>query len=54
MLLDPERVAEVSDWLSNARDALRAGEHLMGATPPLLGTALYHAQQTVEAAVRPS
>lgn len=48
MPLDPELVAETSEWLLRAAADLRAGEVLITATPPLTGTAVFHSQQAAE------
>lgn len=49
---DPERVAAVRAWLERAAGDLRAGAHLLVADPPLVGDALFHAQQAAEKAMK--
>jgi HEPN domain-containing protein len=49
---DPERIVETRSWLIKAASDLRAAEHLLVARPPLVGVALFHAQQAVEKALK--
>lgn len=49
---DPERVAEARAWLTKALSDLQAGEHLLTANPPIVGLALFHAQQAAEKALK--
>ena len=46
--MQPEIVEEVRSWLGKARADLRAAEVDIGASPPLIGDALFHCQQAVE------
>lgn len=48
MAADSERLAEVRGWLTRADADLRAADHDRRADPPLLGDAVFHAQQAVE------
>ena len=45
---DPALVSETKEWLAKAADDLRAAEHGMSASPPLLADVLFHCQQAVE------
>lgn len=49
---DPERRAAVKAWSLRAAADLRAGAHLLVADPPLVGDALFHAQQAAEKAMK--
>jgi len=49
---DPVRVADVRSWLDRASRDLAAGDHVLQANPPLTGDAVFHAQQTVEKALK--
>ena len=42
---DPARVAETRAWLVKAESELRAAHVALGAEPPLLGHAAFHARQ---------
>ncbi|MFZ5453919.1 MAG: HEPN domain-containing protein [Thermodesulfobacteriota bacterium] len=48
MPLDPVLVAETKAWLRKAASDLRAAQHDLTASPPLLDDATFHCQQTVE------
>jgi hypothetical protein len=48
MPLDPIRVAETRSWLAKATGDLRAADHDLTATPPLLEDAVFHVQQAAE------
>lgn len=48
----PEIVEEVRSWLGKARADLRAAEVDIGASPPLIGDALFHCQQAAEKALK--
>jgi len=52
MPLDSARVAETRSWLVKAASDLRAASHEFTATPPLLDDIAFHAQQTVEKALK--
>lgn len=52
MAFDPEKEAEVGAWLTKAEDDLRAAEAAMKAEPPVLGVALFLAQQASEKAMK--
>jgi HEPN domain-containing protein len=52
MRLDPERVAEVREWLVRADSDLRSGRHCLTANPPFTGDAVFHAQQAAEKALK--
>jgi HEPN domain-containing protein len=52
MGLDLEKEAEVRGWLIKADDDLRAADAAMKATPPVLGVAVYLAQQAAEKAMK--
>lgn len=45
---DPARVAEVRAWLSRAAEDLRAADHELTASPPILGDLVFHCQQAAE------
>jgi HEPN domain-containing protein len=45
---DPALVADVRAWLAKAAVDLRAGEHDLVASPPLLEDVVFHSQQAVE------
>jgi len=42
----------VRSWLTKAERDLASARVLMGSTPPLLDTAVYHCQQAAEKAVK--
>lgn len=48
MPADPVLVAETKAWLHKASLDLRAAEHDLTATPPLLADAVFHCQQAAE------
>ena len=52
MRLDPALVADTRAWLTKAGMDLRAGELLLAAVPPLLGSAAFHSQQAAEKALK--
>jgi HEPN domain-containing protein len=45
---DPTRLAEVRAWLTLAIEDLRAADHELTASPPILGDLVFHCQQAVE------
>jgi len=45
---DPARVAEVKAWLVRAAEDLRAADHELTASPPILGDLVFHCQQATE------
>lgn len=49
---DPERAAEARGWLVKASQDLRACVRLLDTEPPLVGLALFHAQQVAEKALK--
>ena len=49
---DPALVADTRAWLTKALMDLRAAEHLLQAVPPLLGSVVFHSQQTGEKALK--
>ncbi len=49
---DPELLAETGAWLLRAADDLRAADLMLAASPPLAGTAVFHAQQAAEKAMK--
>lgn len=49
---DPERIAEVSAWLSKAASDLRIARLGSDAKPPLNDQAVYHAHQAAEKAMK--
>jgi HEPN domain-containing protein len=48
MALDPVLVAETKAWLGKAATDLRAAQHDLSPSPPLLADAVFHCQQAVE------
>ena len=49
---DPARVAETRGWLVRASSDVRAAEHELRATPPLLDDIVFHCQQTAEKSLK--
>jgi HEPN domain-containing protein len=49
---DPALVAETKTWLCKAAMDLRAAEHDLSASPPLLEDVLFHCQQAVEKSLK--
>ncbi len=49
---DPERAAEVREWLRKAARDLRAAELGLAAAPPLLDMVVFHCQQAAEKAIK--
>ena len=45
---DPTRLAEVRAWLTLAIEDLRAADHELTASPPILGDLVFHCQHAVE------
>jgi HEPN domain-containing protein len=45
---DPQDSFEAEEWLAKAERDLAAASRLVSATPPLTGTAVFHAQQAAE------
>lgn len=54
MPADPNRVAEVRDWLTKALADLESAAVLIDSSPPHPDTAVFHAQQAAEKALLPS
>lgn len=52
MAVDPVRAEETIAWLAKADEDLRAVRVLIEAREPLLGTAVFHCQQTAEKAFK--
>jgi HEPN domain-containing protein len=52
MPADPVLVAETKSWLHKAALDLRAAEHDLTASPPLLADAVFHCQQAAEKALK--
>lgn len=50
--MQPERIAEVRDWLTKCRLDMRAAEHLLAGDPDLAETALFPCQQAAEKALK--
>jgi HEPN domain-containing protein len=48
MPLDPVLVDETKSWLRKASIDIRAAQHDLSASPPLLADAVFHCQQAVE------
>lgn len=49
---DPQKVAEIKEWLSKASVDLRAAEHDRKATPPITTEIVFHAQQLAEKSLK--
>jgi len=49
---DPARVAETRGWLVRASSDVRAAEHELRATPPLLDDIVFHCQQVAEKSLK--
>jgi HEPN domain-containing protein len=49
---DPALVAETRAWLEKAAEDLAAAAHDLRADPPLCGDTAFHAQQSVEKALK--
>ena len=49
---DPERIAEVRSWFVKAGEDLRAAAFELTSQPPLTADIVFHAQQTVEKAIK--
>ena len=49
---DPARVAETRGWLARASSDVRAAEHELRATPPLLDDIVFHCQQAAEKSLK--
>jgi len=49
---DPARVAETRGWLVRASSDVRAAEHELRATPPLLDDIVFHCQQAAEKSLK--
>jgi HEPN domain-containing protein len=52
MTSDEARVIDTREWLRRAHDDLRGAAAVLGADPPLLGDAAFHAQQASEKAMK--
>jgi HEPN domain-containing protein len=48
----PARVLATQAWFIKANDDLREAEFVLTATPPFIGSSLFHSQQAVEKAVK--
>jgi HEPN domain-containing protein len=48
MPLDPQKVAELKDWLTRALHDLQAAKTLLDVEPPLSDVAVFHCQQAAE------
>jgi uncharacterized protein len=46
------KLEDTKEWLRKADEDLKSAEHLFGASPPLLGTVLFHCQQAAEKALK--
>lgn len=49
---DPAHVAETRGWLVRASSDVRAAEHELRATPPLLDDIVFHCQQAAEKSLK--
>jgi HEPN domain-containing protein len=49
---DPEKIAEVRDWMARARQDLLAAQVLLEALQPLGDVAVFHCQQAAEKALK--
>jgi len=52
MLRDPEHVVATQAWFVKANDDLREAEFVLTATPPFIGSSLFHSEQAVEKAMK--
>lgn len=50
--MSAEHGEEARGWFAKARDDIRAGELVLGAEPPLVEDALFHAQQAAEKSMK--
>jgi HEPN domain-containing protein len=50
--MQPEKAAEIRQWLAKAADDLRAARIDLRASPPLIEDALFHCQQASEKAMK--
>ena len=50
--MPPDRAEQVQAWLEHAGTDLRAARADLGVEPPIVGDALFHAQQAVEKALK--
>jgi HEPN domain-containing protein len=50
--MQAEKAAEVRSWLLKAATDLRAAGVDLGASPPLIGDAMFHCQQAIEKALK--
>jgi HEPN domain-containing protein len=48
----PARVLATQAWFIKANDDLREAEFVLTATPPFIGSSLFHSQQAVEKALK--
>ena len=48
----PARVVATQAWFIKANDDLREAEFVLTATPPFIGSSLFHSEQAVEKAVK--
>jgi HEPN domain-containing protein len=49
---DPVHVLATQAWFIKANDDLREAEFVLTATPPFIGSSLFHSEQAVEKAVK--
>ena len=47
-----EKASETQAWFQKASQDLRAGTLVLGAEPPIVDDALFHAQQAAEKAIK--
>lgn len=50
--MQPEKAEEVRSWLAKAETDLRAAKVDLGASPPLVGDAMFHCQQAAEKSLK--
>ena len=52
MLQDPAHIVATQAWFVKANEDLRESEFVLTATPPFIGSSLYHSEQAVEKALK--
>src|SRR5258708_30791757 len=52
MLQDPAHVVATQAWFVKANDDLREAEFVLTASPPFIGSSLFHSEQAVEKALK--
>src|SRR6185369_9167788 len=52
MLQDPAHVVATQAWFVKANDDLREAEFVLTASPPFIGSSLFHSEQAVEKAIK--